>query len=61
MNRYRIYVLNPQERISDAQEGEYPDDQAALTAAADLCGDRFAVEVWSGERLVDRLGGEFRL
>lgn len=61
MNRYRIYVLTAQERISDAQEGEYPDDQSALSAAAALRGDRFAAEVWSGERLVDRLGAEFKL
>jgi hypothetical protein len=61
VNRYRIYVLTPQERISDAQEGDFPDDQAALSAAATLRGDRFAVEVWRGESLIDRLGGEFRL
>ncbi len=61
MVRYRIYVLTSQERISDAQERDFPDDQTALTAAADLRGDRFAVEVWRGESLVDRLGAEFRL
>ncbi|WP_304217902.1 hypothetical protein [Phenylobacterium aquaticum] len=61
LSPYRIYVLTPQERISDAQEADYADDQAALDAAQALKGDRFAAEVWSGERLVRRIGGEFSL
>lgn len=61
LSRYRIYVLTPQERISDARECEYEDDQAALAAAQVLRGDRYAVEIWSGERLVDRIGAEFSL
>lgn len=61
MTPYRIYVLTAQERISDAREADYADDQAALEAAQALKGDRFAVEVWTGERLVERIGGEFSL
>ena len=58
---YRIYVLTAQERISDAREADYADDQEALEAARALKGDRFAAEVWSGERLVERIGAAFSL
>lgn len=61
MSPYRIYVLTVQERISDAREDDYADDKAAQEAARALKGDRFAAEVWSGERLVERIGGAFSL
>ncbi len=61
MNSYRLYVLSPQERISNACEAQFPDDQAALAQADELRKDAYAVEVWKGERLIGRLGGEFRL
>lgn len=61
MTAYRIYVLTAQERISDAREADYADDKAAIEAGQALKGDRFAVEVWTGERLVERIGAEFSL
>lgn len=60
MNTYRLYVLNEVERVENAVEGQFPDDEAAIaTAAAALGGGDGAVEVWRGERLVARLGREF--
>ena len=61
MNSYRLYILNPKERIADAHEGPYADDDAALAQASAMSesGGAYAVEVWTGERLVGRVGGEF--
>jgi hypothetical protein len=61
MNSYRLYVLSPQERIADAREAEFPDDDTALAQAGEMRRDAYAVEVWTGERLVGRVGGEFHL
>lgn len=61
MNHYRIYVLNPQERVSEKFEDAFPSDRAALECAEDVRGGAYAAEVWDGERLVARLGGEFRI
>ncbi|UTP38562.1 hypothetical protein M9M90_15235 [Phenylobacterium sp. LH3H17] len=61
MNSYRLYVLGPQERLWDAQELQLSDDEAAVARADALRQDHCAVEVWSGERLVARLGAEFSL
>lgn len=66
MKPYRLYVLSPQERIADAREALFPDDGAALAQADALRRDDYpvevwAVEVWTGERLVGRVGGEFNL
>jgi hypothetical protein len=61
MNSYRLYVLSPQERVADAREAQFPDDNTALAQADALRQDNYAVEVWVGERLVGRVGGEFNL
>lgn len=59
MRSYRLYVVTPQENISAAFEKEYRNDQEALARAACLQQERHAVEVWSGERLVGRVGSAF--
>lgn len=61
MNSYRLYALSPQERIADAREAQFPSDDAALAQADEMRNDHYAVEVWTGERLVGRVGGEFTL
>ncbi len=61
MTEYRIYVLTPQERIDETRQGCFPDDAAALAQAEALRRDGYAAEVWAGERLVGRVGGEFSL
>lgn len=61
MTSYRLYVLNPQERIASALEEQFVDDARALAQARAVRDDNYAVEVWSGERLVGRIGGEFRI
>jgi hypothetical protein len=61
MHSYRLYVLSQQERIADVREAQFPDDDAALDQAKALRRDNYAVEIWTGERLVARLGGEFTL
>ena len=61
MNLYRIYVLNRQERVAEKYEDAFPSDRAALERAEDLGAGQYAAEVWDGERLVARLGGEFRI
>jgi hypothetical protein len=61
MNLYRIYVLNPEERVAEKFEDAFPSDRAALERAEDISAGQYAAEVWDGERLVARLGGEFRI
>lgn len=61
MMKYRLYVLNSQERVADTRERAFVDDREALAAAEAARRDAYAVEVWAGERLVGRLGGEFLL
>ncbi|MDP3855280.1 hypothetical protein [Phenylobacterium sp.] len=61
MNSYRLYVLGPQERVWEARELQFSNDEAALAQANALRLDNYAVEVWTGERLVARLGAEFHL
>ncbi len=61
MTQYRFYVLSSQERITEAREGIFPDDKTALAEAVQMRRDRFAAEVWSGERLVGRVGEAFSL
>ena len=53
MSQYRIYVLNPQERIARSLEREFPADGDALAHAEDARAGYYAAEVWDGERLVD--------
>jgi hypothetical protein len=61
MKSYRLYVLSRQERVAEAREALFENDTAALAGADKLKEDNYAVEVWTGERLVGRLGAEFRL
>lgn len=59
--QYRIYILTSQERVDEACEGVFIDDKAALAEAVQMRRDSFAAEVWSGQRLVGRVGPEFSL
>lgn len=59
MQHYRVYVVTPEENISEAVEVDCRDDRQALDEAARLGGADRAVEVWTGERLVGRLGEAF--
>ena len=61
MTQYRIYVLNGQERVFEATETEFPSDEKALEHAEEVSAGQYAAEVWMGERLVARLGAEFRI
>jgi hypothetical protein len=61
MKAYRLYVLSRQECVAEAREFQFADDNTALARADELREDNYAVEVWTGERLVGRLGGEFHL
>lgn len=61
MSLYRLYILTRQDRVSDERQRVYDDDKAALADGARLRRSAYAVEVWEGERLVGRLGGEFRI
>ncbi|MDO8410034.1 MAG: hypothetical protein Q7S93_08230 [Phenylobacterium sp.] len=59
MQHYRLYIVTAAEDISRTVEDDYPNDLAALAQAARLQTEEHAVEVWTGERLVARLGGAF--
>lgn len=61
MISYRIYVLNLQDRIADQIEAAFETDRAALDRAADAMDGLYAAEVWQGDRLVGRLGGQLDL
>lgn len=61
MHSYRIYILTLQDRIAEILEAVFATDREALEAAEDRAAGAYAAEVWSGERLVARLGGELTL
>jgi hypothetical protein len=61
MSIYRLYVLDDLDRIEDASEQDFPDDVAAIAEASTVLREEHAVEVWLGQRLVARLGPEFRI
>jgi hypothetical protein len=61
MNTYRIYVLNAEDRVAEIVENNFDGDRQALETAEDLSAGQYAAEVWDGERLVARLGGELSL
>jgi hypothetical protein len=61
MNLYRYYVLSSQDRVDEEKQQDFDDDRSAVQLARRLRGDRYAVEVWTGERLVARLGGELQI
>jgi hypothetical protein len=58
MTQYRIYVLNGEDRIAEALMDRFADDNQALEHAEDAYAGQYAAEVWEGERLVGRIGGE---
>lgn len=61
MRAYRLYLLNREDRVADSLEGLFADDREALAKAEASSKDFYAVEVWTGGRLVARLGHEFLL
>ena len=61
MSRYRIYVLDIQERIAASAEEAFANDGAALQCAWIAAVGQYAAEVWKGERLIARLGGVLKL
>jgi hypothetical protein len=61
MNLYRYYVLSAQDRVDEERQQGFDDDRSAVQLARRLRRDRYAVEVWTGERLVARLGGELQI
>lgn len=61
MIEYRIYVLSGDERIAQALEDRFANDNEALERAEDAYAGHYAAEVYDGERLVARLGGPFKL
>lgn len=61
MSIYRYYVLSEKDRIAEQRELACADDRRAVQTALRLRRDRYAVEVWTGERLVARVGGELRI
>lgn len=61
MRPYRLYLLNRDDHVARSFEGLFSDDEAALARAEFERQNHDAVEVWSDERLVGRLGREFEL
>ena len=59
MARYRIYVLDSDDRVANLVEREMEDDAAAMNAAELLRGDFSAAEVWREGDLVTRTGASF--
>lgn len=61
MARYRIYVLDAKDRIAAQLEELFASDRAALVCADVARFGQYAAEVWTGGRLVGRLGGALKL
>ncbi len=61
MTIYRIYILDGEERVEGKLEDRFDTDRAALEHAEDARAGQYAAEVWEGERLVGRIGHEFRI
>jgi hypothetical protein len=61
MTQYRIYVLNDEDRIAQALMDRFVNDNEALEHAEDVYAGQYAAEVWEGERLVGRIGGELQI
>src|SRR5438552_3932434 len=56
---YRIYLLDDQDQGGMELAETFPDDAAALRYAEALLPQAYAAEIWEGDRLVARLGGEY--
>ena len=52
---YRVYLLDTAGLIISGTDAECGDDTAALIIAQVLVDDGFAVEIWTGARLVGQL------
>lgn len=61
MARYRIYVLDDEDRVAAELEQGFPSEGAALICAEVARIGSYAVEVWRGDLLVRRLGGPLTL
>ena len=61
MVAYRIFVLTEKDRIASEIQAACASDHDALARAEATLEGRYAAEVWQGERLVGRLGGELEL
>ena len=59
MTSYRLYVLNRHDGIAESIEDQFADDGLDLAQAEAVRRNRFAVEVWTGQRLVGRIGAEY--
>jgi hypothetical protein len=55
MAYYRVYLLNEFNRIFDWQAVDRDSDDAAVLAAARLCADSPAVDIWRGASKVAHL------
>lgn len=61
MSRYRIYLLDGEDRIAAELEERFASERAAVVCAEMARSGQYAAEVWTGERLVERLGGGLKL
>jgi hypothetical protein len=61
MASYRIYVLDPDDRIAAELEEPFPSDWAAIRCAEVAKIGQYAAEVWRGRHLVRRIGGALNL
>lgn len=61
MTAYRLYALTGQDHVARTCEAAFADDHRAVQAAKALGRGCYAVEIWRGELLVARLGGELVL
>jgi hypothetical protein len=55
MPHYRLYLLDPNDRIIRGADLEAIDDDDACLLASDGFHDRAVVEVWSGTRYIGRI------
>lgn len=61
MTYYRLYMLNRHDMVAGSIEDQFEDDRRALAQAEAVGRDHFAVEVWTGQRLVGRVGGDYHV
>lgn len=59
MARYRIYVLDSDDRVASLVEREMDNDADAMSAAEAMRGESSAAEVWLGPDLITRTGASF--
>lgn len=59
MQSYRIYFFSADGHIKNCRDAECASERAAGELAGQLLGGWAAVEVWSGDRMVHRIGTRF--